>query len=88
MKCEVATIGHADNVITVSPVWAPLAVAMAVTGMPKNVIGEWVRAHSVRAKKLNPESPTSTVVYRIEDLLEMVDSLPDYERENGVGHAS
>lgn len=82
MKLEVATIEHAENVISVRPVWAPLAVAMVVCGMPEGVIRSWAKDGEVRAKKLVKDSPTSRVVYRIDDLLEMVDTLDDIKERS------
>ena len=79
MKLEVASIEHAENVICVRPVLAPLAVAMVVCGMPEGVIRGWARDGEIRAKKLDRSSPTSRTVYRVDDLLEMVDTLDDVD---------
>lgn len=87
MKLEVATIEHAENVISVRPVWAPLALAMVVCGMPEGVIRAWAKDGEVRAKKIDRSSPTSRVVYRVDDLLEKVEELDDIrkkEAENAV----
>lgn len=77
MKLEVASIEHAENVICVRPVWAPLAVAMVVCGMPEGVIRSWAKDGEIRAKKIDKSSPTSLVVYRVDDLLEKVEELSD-----------
>ena len=53
MKLDGAIIEHADTVVSVVPVWAPLAVAMVICGMPEHVIRGWSDAGEVRAKKLD-----------------------------------
>lgn len=84
MKLEVATIEHAENVISVRPVWAPLAVAMVVCGMPEGVIRSWAKDGEIRAKKIDKASPTSRVVYRVDDLLEKVEELSDIGQKEEV----
>lgn len=84
MKLEVASIGHAENVICVRPVWAPLAVAMVVCGMPEGVIRSWANDGEVRAKKIDKSSRTSRVVYRVDDLLEKVEELADIGQKGEV----
>jgi len=84
MKLEVATIEHAENVISVRPVWAPLAVAMVVCGMPEGVIRSWAKDGEIRAKKIDKASPTSRVVYRVDDLLEKVEELADIGQKEEV----
>ena len=84
MKLEVATIEHAENVISVRPVWAPLAVAMVVCGMPEGVIRSWAKDGEIRAKKIDKASPTSRVVYRVDDLLERVEELADIGQKEEV----
>lgn len=84
MKLEVATIEHAENVISVRPVWAPLALAMVVCGMPEGVIRSWAKDGEIRAKKIDKSSPTSRVVYRVDNLLEKVEELADIGQKEDV----
>lgn len=77
MDGERVALVEVDARVSVRPVWAPCAVASAICGMPRNVIREWVANHEVRAKKLDASSQNSTVVYRVDDLLEKVDTLSD-----------
>lgn len=81
---EVATIERAENVISVTPVWAPLALAMVICGMPEHVIRTWAKDGEVRAKKLDKDSKAARMVYRVSDLLEKVDELPDVGKRDVV----
>lgn len=75
MKLEVATIQKCDTCVTVRPVWAPMKIAEIICGMPANTIRAWAASGDVRAKKSDASEPRSRVVYRVDDLLEMVDGL-------------
>ncbi len=82
MEGERVALVEVDTRVSVRPVWAPLAVVSAICGMPRNVIQEWVDNHEVRAKKLDTSKPNSTVVYRVDDLLEKVDTLSDVKKDD------
>lgn len=77
MKLDGAIIEHADMVVSVVPVWAPMAVAMVICGMPEHVIRGWSDAGEVRAKKLEGDAQRARRVYRVSDILEKIDELPD-----------
>ena len=79
MKIESSVIEHAENVIAVMPVWAPMAVAVVICGMPEHVIRGWSDAGEIRAKKLDGDAQRARRVYRVSDILEKVDELPDYK---------
>lgn len=81
MKLDGAIIEHADTVVSVVPVWAPMAVAMVICGMPEHVIRGWSDAGEVRAKKLEGDAQRSRRVYRVSDILEKIDELPDCKKE-------
>ena len=82
MKLDGAIIEHADTVVSVVPVWAPLAVAMVICGMPENVIRGWADAGEIRAKKLDGDEQRARRVYRVQDILEKIEELPDCKRKN------
>lgn len=81
MKLDGAIIEHADTVVSVVPVWAPMAVAMVICGMPEHVIRGWSDAGEVRAKKLDGDAQRARRVYRVSDILEKIDELPDCKKE-------
>lgn len=76
-----AIIEHVDTVVSVVPVWAPMAVAMVICGMPEHVIRGWSDAGEVRAKKLEGDAQRARRVYRVSDILEKIDELPDCKKE-------
>lgn len=82
MKLYGAIIEHVDTVVSVVPVWAPLAVAMVISGMPEHVIREWSDAGEIRAKKLEGDAKRARRVYRVQDILEKVEELSDCKRKN------
>ena len=82
MKLDGAIIEHAETVVSVVPVWAPLAVAMVISGMPEHVIRGWSDAGEVRAKKLDGDEKRARRVYRVQDILEKVEELPDCKLKN------
>ena len=82
MKLDGAIIEHAETVVSVVPVWAPLAVAMVISGMPEHVIRGWSDAGEIRAKKLEGDAQRSRRVYRVQDILEKVEELPDCKRKD------
>lgn len=81
MKLDGAIIAHVDTVVSVVPVWAPLAVAMVICGLPEHVIRGWADAGEVRAKKLEGDAQRARRVYRVQDILEKIDELPDCKKE-------
>lgn len=81
MKLDGAIIEHVDTVVSVVPVWAPLAVAMVIFGLPEHVIRGWADAGEVRAKKLEGDAQRARRVYRVQDILEKIDELPDCKKE-------
>lgn len=81
MKLDGAIIEHVDTVVSVVPVWAPMAVAMVICGMPEHVIRGWSDAGEVRAKKLEGDAQRARRVYRVQDILEKIDELPDCKKE-------
>lgn len=82
MKLDGAIIEHAETVVSVVPVWAPLAVAMVISGMPENVIRGWADAGEIRAKKLDGDEQRARRVYRVQDILEKIEELPDCKLKN------
>ncbi|MBO7686354.1 MAG: hypothetical protein J6V72_08225 [Kiritimatiellae bacterium] len=81
-----AIIEHADTVVSVVPVWAPMAVAMVISGMPEHVIRGWSDAGEIRAKKLEGDAQRARRVYRVQDILEKIDELPDCKKEIANGN--
>lgn len=86
MKLDGAIIEHADTVVSVVPVWAPMAVAMVISGMPEHVIRGWSDAGEIRAKKLEGDAQRARRVYRVQDILEKIDELPDCKKEIANGN--
>ncbi len=86
MKLDGAIIEHVDTVVSVVPVWAPMAVAMVICGMPEHVIRGWSDAGEVRAKKLEGDAQRARRVYRVSDILEKIDELPDCKKEVANGN--
>ena len=86
MKLDGAIIEHVDTVVTVVPVWAPMAVAMVISGMPEHVIRGWSDAGEIRAKKLDGDAQRARRVYRVGDILEKIDELPDAKKEVASGN--
>ena len=86
MKLAGAIIEHVDTVVSVVPVWAPLAVAMVICGLPEHVIRGWADAGEVRAKKLEGDAQRARRVYRVQDILEKIDELPDCKKEVANGN--
>jgi len=82
VKLDGAIIEHAETVVSVVPVWAPLAVAMVICGMPEHVIRGWADAGEIRAKKLEGDEKRARRVYRVQDILEKVEELPDCKLKN------
>ena len=82
MKLDGAIIEHAETVVSVVPVWAPLAVAMVISGMPEHVIRGWSDAGEIRAKKFDGDEKRARRVYRVQDILEKVEELPDCKLKN------
>jgi len=82
MKLDGAIIEHAETVVSVVPVWAPLAVAMVISGMPEHVIRGWSDAGEIRAKKLDGDEKRARRVYRVQDILEKIEELPDCKRKD------
>lgn len=85
MKLDGAIIEHVDTVVSVVPVWAPLAVAMVICGLPEHVIRGWADAGEVRAKKLEGDAQRARRVYRVSDILEKIEELPDCKKEVANG---
>ena len=81
MKLDGAIIEHVDTVVSVVPVWAPLAVAMVICGMPEHVIRGWADAGEIRAKKLEGDAQRSRRIYRVADILEKIDELPNCKKK-------
>jgi len=81
VKLDGAIIEHVDTVVSVVPVWAPMAVAMVISGMPEHVIREWSDAGEIRAKKLEGDAMRARRVYRVSDILEKIDEMPDCKRK-------
>ena len=77
MEGDRVALVEVDTRVSVRPVWAPMALAAVICGMPEHVIRGWSDAGEIRAKKLDTSKPNSTVVYRVDDLLEKVDTLSD-----------
>ena len=86
MNLDSAIIEHADTVVSVVPVWAPMAVAMVICGMPEHVIRGWSDAGEVRAKKLDGDAQRARRVYRVSDILEKIEELPDCKKEVANGN--
>ena len=86
MKLAGAIIEHVDTVVSVVPVGAPLAVAMVICGLPEHVIRGWADAGEVRAKKLEGDAQRARRVYRVQDILEKIDELPDCKKEVANGN--
>ena len=82
MKLDGAIIEHAETVVSVVPVWAPLAVAMVISGMPEHVIRGWSDAGEIRAKKFDGDEKRARRVYRVQDILEKIEELPDCKLKN------
>ena len=85
MKLDGAIIEHADTVVAVVPVWAPMSVAMVISGMPEHVIRGWSDAGEIRAKKLEGDAQRARRVYRVSDILEKIDEFPDCKKEAANG---
>ena len=86
MNLDSAIIEHADTVVSVVPVWAPMAVAMVICGMPEHVIRGWSDSGEVRAKKLEGDAQRARRVYRVSDILEKIEELPDCKKEVANGN--
>lgn len=46
-------------------------------GVPENLLYQWVAAGDVRAKKTDLETRHAATFFRVSDVLEMLESLPD-----------
>ncbi len=61
-------------VIQTVPVWGTSPIVRALYGMPEQKLRELVRAGHVRARKLDPDSRSSRVVYRCADVGEWLET--------------
>ena len=77
MEGDRVALVEVDTRVSVRPVWAPMALAAVICGMPEHVIRGWSDAGEIRAKKLAGDTQRARRVYRVSDILEKVDELPD-----------
>ena len=60
-------------IITFEPTWGTGPTVAALTGLTLGKIRELVKAGHVRARKENPESRTSRIVFRVSDINEWLE---------------
>lgn len=68
------TIVKASVAFTALPVWGRLETCMAISGLPDNVIRGLYNTGKIRARKTDPAKANSACVYRVQDILDWLDT--------------
>ena len=61
-------------VLQLEPLWGTFETVTALYGIPRRRLLELAKAGSVRARKMSPESRTSTIVYRLADVKDWMEN--------------
>ena len=75
---RVETVGKAAVVLALTPEWARAAELRALYGLPKETLRGMVMAGKICAKKCDPTLRYSATLYRVSDVREAIEELPDY----------
>ena len=75
---RIETVGKAAVVLAITPEWARAAELRALYGLPKETLRGMVMAGKICAKKCDPTLRRSATLYRVSDVREAVEELPDY----------
>ena len=75
---RIETVGKAAVVLALTPEWARAAELRALYGLPKETLRGMVMAGKICAKKCDPTLRRSATLYRVSDVREAVEELPDY----------
>ena len=81
-------------IIQTVPVWGTASVVRALYGLPAGKLRELAASGHVRARKLDPDSRSSRVVYRCADIGEWLDAEAlnaggrAFENRRGAGGAT
>lgn len=77
MKLELVNLRDGDVVYSVPPVWADAKTVKAICGLPVKMFHQWAVDGDVRSKKLEGDRQRAGRIYRVSDVLEKIDELPD-----------
>jgi hypothetical protein len=61
-------------ILQFEPIWGTAVTVMALYGVPRKRLLELAKENTVRARKMKPESRTSTLVYKLCDVREWLDN--------------
>ena len=86
MKLEMVILRQNDVVYSVPPVWADAKTVKAICGLPVKMFHKWAIAGDVRSKKLEGDEQRAGRIYRVSDVLEKIDELPDAKKEVANGN--
>lgn len=75
---KVEAVGKAAVVLAITPEWARAAELRALYGLPKETLRGMVMAGKICAKKCDPTLRYSATLYRVKDVREAIEDLPDY----------
>lgn len=81
MKLEMVILRQNDVVYSVPPVWADAKTVKAICGLPVKMFHQWAVDGDVRSKKLEGDEQRAGRIYRVSDILEKIDELPDGKKE-------
>lgn len=65
---------HETVIVQVMPIWARMALVVAVTGLPHYTVRRLFNEGRVRAVKCDPDKANSATVYKLGDVLEWMDT--------------
>lgn len=61
-------------VLHMEPLWGNAASVMALYGVPRRRLLELAKAGTIRARKMDPDSRTSTIVFRTADVKDWLEN--------------
>lgn len=61
-------------VLQIEPIWGNAASVMALYGVPRRRLLELAKAGTIRARKMDPESRTSAIVFRMADIKDWLEN--------------
>lgn len=81
VKLEFVILTDGDQRVTAEPIWQQVKVIQGICGLPAKLIRKWADDGEVRSKKLDGDAQRAARLYRVQDVLDKIEELPDGKRK-------